>query len=186
MSNLSLKILTITFFILFFMGKNVNFKNENKEIDQQKTEHNIFKNEKINYNVPMSIKLYNEIEKWSDKYNIPKYIAYNVAYKETRYKGPFHWDYNHKQISSAGAIGPMQIMPATARLIQKTNVPNNLLINDTNLNVKISMKLLNRLYNKYGDWGVVCGAYNTGKPIVNGYAIYCINNKNYAEKWVDV
>ena len=79
-------------------------------------------------------------------------------------------DYNHKQTSYAGALGPMQIMPSTARMIYGKSIPNHKLKNDIKLNVMISMKLLRRLRNTYGNWGVVFGAYNTGRPCINGYA----------------
>jgi hypothetical protein len=42
-----------------------------------------------------SLQMYESIEHWSDSFNIPKHIAYNVAYLETRYQGPFDFDYNH-------------------------------------------------------------------------------------------
>jgi soluble lytic murein transglycosylase-like protein len=79
-------------------------------------------------------------------------------------------DYNHKQTSYAGALGPMQIMPSTAKMIYGKSVSNYNLKNDIKLNVMISMKLLRRLRNTYGNWGVVFGAYNTGRPCINGYA----------------
>ena len=47
-------------------------------------------------------------------------------------------------------------------------------------------KFLAKLYKRYGDWGKVCGYYNTGKPIINDYAHYAVNNKNYKSKWVEV
>ena len=49
-----------------------------------------------------------------------------------------------------------------------------------------SAKFLAKLYKRYGDWGKVCGYYNTGKPIINDYAHYAVNNKNYKSKWVEV
>jgi soluble lytic murein transglycosylase-like protein len=61
-------------------------------------------------------------------------------------------------------------MPATAKLINGRSIPNQTLKTDIELNVKTSMKLLRRLKNKYGDWKVVFGCYNTGRPIVNDYA----------------
>jgi soluble lytic murein transglycosylase-like protein len=135
---------------------------------------------------PYCLQLYHLIEKYSDEYNIPKHIAYNVAYKETRYMGPFHWKYNPKQSSNAGAIGPMQIMPRTASWIEKRNIPTNDLMNNLELNVKISMKLLSNLHKKYNNWGIACGYYNTGYPIVNEYASFCISNKNYRSNWISI
>jgi soluble lytic murein transglycosylase-like protein len=122
-------------------------------------------------NIPKSIIMYEMIEKYSDIYEIPKYIAYNVAYRETRYKGPFHWNYVPEQGSYAGALGPMQIMPATGR-------------NNIELNVMLSMKILRRAYDKHGNWAIVCGKYNTGKVMINEYARYCASHNNYKDKWV--
>ena len=62
-------------------------------------------------NSPYCLQMYTSIEKYSEQYNIPKYIAYNVAYLETRYRGPFDWNYDHRQTYSAGAKGPMQNHP---------------------------------------------------------------------------
>ena len=45
----------------------------------------------------ISLQMYESIEHWSDSFNIPKHIAYNVAYLETRYRGPFDFDYNPYQ-----------------------------------------------------------------------------------------
>jgi hypothetical protein len=132
---------------------------------------------------PTSLKMYDLIEKYSDVYNIPKYIAYNIAFKETRYQGPFHWNYVPNRTSSAGAVGPMQVMPSTAEYINGENTTTNDLRNDMELNVSTSMKLLNRLYTKYKNWAIVCGCYNTGRPIINGYAVFCSTNLDYQSNW---
>jgi soluble lytic murein transglycosylase-like protein len=138
---------------------------------------------KYDIKTPKSLIMFDLIERYSTEYNIPKYIAYNIAYKETRYKGPFHWRYNPYQVSYAGAIGAMQIMPGTSRLINKKSVPKEKLMYDLEFNVKTSMKLLNKLYKKYQNWSTVCGCYNTGKPIVNDYARFCASNLNYKVNW---
>ena len=136
--------------------------------------------------VPKSITMYELLDTYSTFYDIPKYIAYNIAYKETRYKGPFHWSYTPEQTSFAGAVGPMQVMPATANYINGENVSREELKTNLSLNIETSMKLLRRLYDKYGSWKIVCGCYNTGRPIVNEYAIYCSSNKNYKNRWLSV
>ena len=102
---------------------------------------------------------------------------------ETRYQGPFHWNYNPSRTSPVGAEGPMQIMPSTAKLINKRSVPVKKLRNDIELNIEISMKLLRRLHDKYPNWAMVCGCYNTGRPIINGYAEFCSTNKDYQKNW---
>lgn len=117
-----------------------------------------------------SIQMYFYIKKYAAEYEIPEAYAFSLAYQETRYQGPMDLDYDHKQTSYAGALGPMQIMPSTAKMIYGKTIPNHKLKNDIKLNVMISMKLLRRLRNTYGNWGVVFGAYNTGRPCINGYA----------------
>lgn len=132
---------------------------------------------------PPCLKLYHAINEYSEKYDIPKRYAFGIAYKETHYMGPFHWDYKHTQTSYAGAIGPMQIMPATGNMMWGKKVSTKKLMNDIELNVETSMKLLRRLYDKYGNWQLVFGAYNTGQPCVNGYAVDVFN---YNYKFVPI
>ena len=124
-----------------------------------------------------SIQMYFYIKKYAKQYNIPEAYAFSLAYQETRYGGPLDLKYNHKQTSYAGALGPMQIMPATAKLIHGKTVSKKRLMTDIDLNVKISMKLLRRLHDKYENWGLVFGAYNTGRPCVNQYAKNILNKQ---------
>ncbi len=176
--NLILTALFTVSLLVLFTSMNsetptIDFK---KEVELSKKEYDIL--------TPIPMTMYENIEKYSDEYKIPKYIAYNISFLETRYQGPFHWSYNPSRTSCAGALGPMQIMPSTAKLIQKVSVPKTVLKNNIELNIKISMKLLRRLYDKYHNWAIVCGCYNTGRPMVNGYAKYCVSNLNYQSKWV--
>jgi soluble lytic murein transglycosylase-like protein len=120
---------------------------------------------------PPCLQMYFCIEKYAEMYKIPKKYAYGIAFAETRYEGPFHWKYTQKRTSTAGALGPMQIMPSTARMMwPDSSITNNKLMTDIEFNVHTSMKLLRKLHNRYGDWKVVFGAYNTGRPCINGYA----------------
>jgi soluble lytic murein transglycosylase-like protein len=174
-SLLTLSLITILFF--------TNYENY---YQFEKIESNFFKD--VNdINSSNSIKMYESIEKYSDLYNVPKHIAYNVAYKETRYKGPFHWNYKHYQDSYSGALGPMQIMLSTAKspyFSGGKNITAKNLTNDIDLNVEISMRILRRNFEKTGNWKLACGMYNTGKAVINDYAVYCTTNKNYKNKWV--
>jgi soluble lytic murein transglycosylase-like protein len=128
-------------------------------------------------NIPPCMQMYNCIKQYADTFNIPLRYAFGVASIETGYKGPFHWSYNHAQGSSAGALGPMQIMLATARSNNNDNVSRERLRNDIEYNVRTSMKVLRKLYNKYKDWKIVFGCYNTGRPCVNGYSHKVYNHK---------
>ena len=131
----------------------------------------------VNITDPPCMQMYFHIEHYADSFNIPKRFAYGVALVETGYQGPFHWNYNHAQGSSAGALGPMQIMLETARRNNKDNVSRSKLRNDIEYNVMTSMKVLRKLYNIYGDWKTVFGCYNTGRPCVNGYAHRVYNHQ---------
>lgn len=127
-------------------------------------------------NLPPCIEMHNCIEKYSKKYDIPKRYAYGVAFKETRYQGAFHWNYNPKQTSCVGAVGPMQIMYTTAQMMWKDRKFTKVDLKDNiDFNVETSMKLLRHLYDRYKDWKIVFGCYNTGKPMVNQYAIDVYN-----------
>jgi len=126
---------------------------------------------------PPCLQMYYYIEQYADTFNIPKDYAYGIAYQETRYRGPFDWHYDHAKTSCVGAVGPMQVMPSTAKLVNKASVSVNTLKCDIQYNVKTSMKLLRILYDKYGDWKTVFGCYNTGRPCINQYAINVYNFK---------
>jgi soluble lytic murein transglycosylase-like protein len=131
----------------------------------------------------ISLQMYESIEHWSDSFNIPKHIAYNVAYLETRYRGPFDFDYNPYQKSFAGAVGPMQIITRWARPYVRKRLSEKELKTNIDLNVKISMQMLRKWHSIHRDWTLACGAYNSGSPIRNDYAVYATSNKDYKSKW---
>ena len=126
---------------------------------------------------PACLRMYDAIHKYAKIYQIPKNYAFGIAYKETTYRGPFDWKYNHKRTSCVGAIGPMQIMPSTADLVWKTDISKKRLMEDIEFNVQTSMKLLHKLHERYRDWKIVFGCYNTGRPLINQYAIDVFNHK---------
>lgn len=123
------------------------------------------------------VQMYFYIKKYAKQYGIPIDYAFAIAYQETRYQGPNHKNYKHNQVSKAGALGPMQIMPKTADWLHKKKVSPKKLKNNIAFNVKTSMIVLKRLYGVYHNWGVVFGWYNTGYPIVNKYAKNVLNKK---------
>jgi hypothetical protein len=145
-----------------------------KQIEIQ-VEDTLLAKEKVTRKDPPCIQMYHYIEKYSRQYKIPRKYAYGIAYKETTYLGPDHLSYNPYQKSSAGALGPMQIMPTTAELVNGKRPTSTKLKKDIEFNVKTSMKILRKLKDKHKNWKVVFGAYNTGRPIVNRYAeeVYC-------------
>ena len=131
----------------------------------------------VSENDPPCLRMYEAIEKYAEMYDIPKRYAYGIANAETSYKGPLHWKYNQAQTSCVGALGPMQIMPGTAQLMwPNKDISRTRLKSDIDFNVHTSMKLLRHLYDKYENWKVVFGCYNTGRPMINGYAIKVYNH----------
>ncbi len=137
-------------------------------------------------NSPTSIFMYHLLEKKSKEYDIPKHILYNVAYLETGYRGPFHWNYNPYRTSVAGAQGPMQIITRWSHKYAGRRLSSKELREDLELNVTISCKMLTKLKRMYNRWDLALGFYNTGHPMVNHYARYTSNNLNYKSKWVQI
>ena len=131
----------------------------------------------IDQGSPPSLQMYRYIKAYADTFDIPVRFAFGIANIETGYRGPFHWKYTPAKISSAGAVGPMQVMVSTARHINRDGVSKEKLRTDIKYNIYTSMKLLRKLYNMYGNWKTVFGAYNTGRPCINGYAHKVYNHK---------
>ena len=81
------------------------------------------------------------------QYNIPPSLA--VAVMNAESSG------NPNAVSSAGAIGLFQLMPATAAGL-------NVNPNDPTQNITGGLTYLQQLYTKYGDWDTALIAYNQG------------------------
>lgn len=117
-----------------------------------------------------NVKTYFLVMKYSKEYDIPPKYVFRMLKSESGYDGILHFAYNPFLTSSTGAVGACQVMVSTARMINKENVTKEQLF-DTEYNVKTSIKLIKLLYEKYQDWELVFGVYNTGRPIINSYAI---------------
>lgn len=83
----------------------------------------------------------------SARYGVPSNVALAVARAES--------GYNQAARSPAGAIGVMQLMPATAAGL-------NVDPYDESQNIDGGVKLLSQLYDRYGDWNYALAAYNAG------------------------
>ena len=119
---------------------------------------------------PPCVQLYDLLQKYSEKYEVPFRIAYGIAVLETSYGGPFDWNYDPKKISPMNAYGAMQVQVPTAEFIWGRKVTKERLLNDMDFNVETSMRLMKHLYGVCGRWDVALGYYNTGKPMINGYS----------------
>ena len=91
-----LKFVTFSIIALFLILGYLRVKgNQEPRVEMLKTE--------IKATDPPCLQMYFYIEKYAEEFSIPKSYAYGIAYCETRYNGPFHWDYNPARTSSAGA-----------------------------------------------------------------------------------
>lgn len=81
------------------------------------------------------------------RYGVPSNIALAVARAES--------GYNQAAVSPVGAIGVMQLMPATAAGLRVDPY-------DESQNIDGGVRLLSQLYTRYGDWNYVLAAYNAG------------------------
>jgi len=129
----------------------------------------------VSKDAPPSIQIYKYIVRYSEEYGVPLNIALGVANHESGYRGPFHWKYNPKLTSYANAYGAMQIQVPTANGNWDEPVTSQMLLEDLELNVQISMRLLAKLKKKYNSWELALGAYNTGRPMINSYASSIVN-----------
>ena len=179
--KMKLKTLFIfSFFLTAFTILLFNYNKEPKSLNEELYE--IGSNETA---LPCE-RMYYLIETYSDSFCVPKYIAYGVAYKETRYRGPLDTLYNPKLTSSAGAVGAMQIMPRYASYFAERPVSKHELMHNLETNVWLSMKILSQHYERYKNWSLACGAYNTGQPKLNKYAKFCGNNVEFVKNWVNL
>ena len=130
-----------------------------------------------------ALRMYRAIMLYSGMYQVPKHVAFNIAHLETTYRGPQDTIYNPSRVSNKGAMGPMQIMYKYASYFAGFPVNKTQLRDSIELNVFISMKILNQHFKKYKDWARVLGAYNTGRPIINKYAKIGTTT-NYKHFWI--
>lgn len=96
------------------------------------------------------------IQEASDKYDVPKSLVEAVVAQES--------SMNPYAVSSAGAMGLMQLMPATAHSLGVTNPFN------PNQNVMAGTKYLSELLHRYhGSEKLALAAYNAGPTVVDKY-----------------
>jgi len=97
-------------------------------------------------------------------------------------------DMREDAMSTAGARGVMQIMPATA--MSEVGVPASAL-GEPRLNVRLGIAYLERLHNRYGgDWELALSHYNGGTlPATAGHYVAHDYTRQYVAdvmKWSDV
>ncbi len=87
--------------------------------------------------------------------------------------------WNHKAVSTSGAIGLMQILPTTA--MAEFNTPEQDLY-DPYVNVTVGIKYLSHLNNHFDDIDATLTAYSHGPTITKKYSSNYIKNNFYVKR----
>ncbi len=104
----------------------------------------------------------------ANRYGVPVAFALAVAWQESGWR--------EGVVSSAGAVGVMQLMPATAVWVGDAMLGHPIDINDTRLNVRGGVRLLAHYLARYsGDRDLVLAAYYQGQSAVDRHGIYGVS-----------
>lgn len=93
-----------------------------------------------------------------DKYGIPRDLLARQAYQESRFRDDI---VSGATVSSAGALGIMQIVPKYHPGVDPLNVPAA---------IDYAAQFLARLRSQFGSWSLALAAYNAGPGNVQKYA----------------
>lgn len=101
------------------------------------------------------------VEKYADEYKVPRTVCYAVIKAES--------GFDSAAVSSAGAIGLMQITPQTfAYLCEKTGDDyESGMLYDPETNIRYGVFYLSMLYERFGVWETAFAAYNCGPTRVS-------------------
>ena len=102
------------------------------------------------------------------QYGVPVALALAVAWQESGWR--------QGVVSSAGAVGVMQLMPATAVWVGEVMLGRAIDINDMRMNVRGGVRLLAHYLARYsGDRDRVLAAYYQGQSAVDRHGIYAVS-----------
>jgi len=90
----------------------------------------------------------------AERYGIPPQMALNLVRQESGFK--------QSAVSPKGALGLMQLMPATAKELGVDPT-------DPYQNIEGGMRYLRQQYDRFGDWSLAAAAYNAGPGAVEKY-----------------
>ena len=115
------------------------------------------------------------VQECADAYSVPKELIFAVIKTESKFKSD--------AVSSAGAVGLMQMTPDTyIWLCEKrsdlSNDPN--LLYTPAVNINYGTYYLDMLYSEFGSWETVLAAYNAGPSNVRKW----LENPEYSKNGV--
>ncbi len=111
------------------------------------------------------------VSEYSDRFGVPEHIIYAVIKVES--------DFTSNAVSSAGAVGLMQITPDTfswISMLMKRSEDTGMLY-DPETNIEYGTYLLSYLYMRYNRWDTVFAAYNAGMARVDQW----LTNPDYTD-----
>ncbi|HEU5325537.1 MAG TPA: LysM peptidoglycan-binding domain-containing protein [Candidatus Limnocylindria bacterium] len=101
----------------------------------------------------------------AQRFGVPPAFALAVAWQESGWR--------QEVVSSAGAVGVMQLMPATGAWVAEAMLGTPVDINDTTHNVRAGVRLLAHYLQRYqGDRDLVLAAYYQGQYATDRHGIY--------------
>lgn len=100
---------------------------------------------------------YDSVMKYSEEYAVPAELVFAVIKVESNFKS--------NAVSSAGAIGLMQILPSTHKYLatRLNEPPLTSLLYSADVNIRYGTYYLQYLYTKFGSWEKAVIAYNWGE-----------------------
>ena len=112
------------------------------------------------------------VENYAAQYGVPETLVFAVIRTES--------EFDSGAVSSAGAVGLMQMMPDTFEWLTNEILFDHLdegMLYDPETNIRYGTYLLSRLYDRYGDWEVALASYNAGAGNVDGW----LEDSEYAD-----
>ena len=112
------------------------------------------------------------VEQYADEFGVPVDLVYAVIKTES--------GFDSSAVSRKGAIGLMQMMPATFEWLTDDILREYLgigMLYDPETNIKYGTYYLSRLYNRFGDWDTALAAYNGGEGNVSEW----LKDKKYSD-----
>jgi N-acetylmuramoyl-L-alanine amidase len=104
----------------------------------------------------------------ADRYSVPRALAKAVAWQESGWQ--------QGVVSHAGAVGVMQLMPATAEWVGETMLHRRVAIHDARSNIAAGVRLLGHYLHRYGgNRDLVLAAYYQGQRAVDRFGIYPVS-----------
>ena len=104
---------------------------------------------------------------------------YGVDYEMVKAVIQTESDWNHKAVSTSGAIGLMQILPSTA--MSEFQTPKQDLF-DPYVNVTVGIKYLSQLNQHFDDLESTLTAYSHGPTVTKKYSNNYISNNFYVKR----